>query len=79
MNLEAAKAVKYGATPEPEALKFVTLNPAIQLGIADRVGSLELGKDADIAIWSGSPLDSRTVCLETWIEGVQYFSLEEHV
>lgn len=79
MNLEAAKAVKYGATPEPEALKFVTLNPAIQLGIADRVGSLELGKDADIAIWSGSPLDSRTVCLETWIEGAQYFSLEEHV
>ncbi len=44
MNTEAAKAVKYGGLTEEEALKFVTLNPAIQLGIEDRVGSLEVGK-----------------------------------
>jgi hypothetical protein len=70
---EAAKAVKYGNTPEPEALKFVTLNPAKQLRIDQRVGSLEPGKDADFAIWSKSPLDSGTVCLQTWIDGKKYF------
>lgn len=70
---EAAKAVKYGGTPESEALKFVTLNPAKQLRIDGSVGSLEVGKDADIAIWSKSPLDSLTVCLQTWIDGKKYF------
>jgi N-acetylglucosamine-6-phosphate deacetylase len=70
---EAAKAVKYGGTPEPEALKFVTLNPAKQLRIDQRVGSLAPGKDADFVIWSKSPLDSETVCLQTWIEGKKYF------
>jgi imidazolonepropionase-like amidohydrolase len=70
---EAAKAVKYGGTPEAEALKFVTLNPAKQLRIDQYVGSLEPGKDADFAIWSKSPLDSGTVCLQTWIEGKKYF------
>jgi N-acetylglucosamine-6-phosphate deacetylase len=70
---EAAKAVKYGGTPEVEALKFVTLNPARQLRMDQRVGSLEPGKDADFAIWSMSPLDARTVCLQTWIEGQKYF------
>ena len=70
---EAAKAVKYGGTPELEALNFVTLTPAKQLKIDARVGSLETGKDADFAIWSKSPLDSATVCLQTWIEGKKYF------
>lgn len=73
MNLEAAKAVKYGGTSEIEALNFVVLNPAKQLRIDDRVGSLEPGKDGDFAVWSGSPLDSRSVCLQTWIEGKKYF------
>lgn len=70
---EAAKAVKYGGTSEIEAFKFVTINPASQLRIDDRVGSLEAGKDADFVIWSKSPLDSSTVCLETWIDGKKYF------
>jgi N-acetylglucosamine-6-phosphate deacetylase len=70
---EAAKAVKYGGTSEEEALKFVTINPAKQLRIDKRVGSLEAGKDADFVIWSKSPLDSGTVCLETWIDGKKYF------
>jgi imidazolonepropionase-like amidohydrolase len=73
LNTEAAKAVKYGGTPEHEALRFVTLNPARQLRIDARVGSLEPGKDADFVLWSGPPLDSTSVCLETWIEGVRYF------
>lgn len=73
MNLEAAKAVKYGGTPEAEALKFVTLNPARQLRVDRWVGSLEPGKHGDFALWSGSPLDSSAVCLQTWIEGRKYF------
>ncbi len=70
---EAAKAVKFGGTSEIDALKFVTINPAKQLHIDKRVGSLEVGKDADFVIWSKSPLDSTTVCLQTWIDGKQYF------
>src|SRR5262245_18951768 len=70
---EAAKAVKFGGTPEVEALKFVTINPAKQLRIDSRVGSLEPGKDADFVIWSKAPLDSTTACLQTWIDGKKYF------
>jgi len=73
MNTEAAKAVKYGGTSEIEALKFVTINPAKQLRIDSRVGSLEPGKDADFVVWSGHPLDSRSVVLQTWIDGKKYF------
>jgi imidazolonepropionase-like amidohydrolase len=73
LYLEAAKAVKYGGTPEDEALKFVTLNPAKQLHMDQWVGSLEPGKDADFVIWSKAPLDSGTVCLQTWIDGKKYF------
>jgi len=73
LYLEAAKAVKYGGTPEIEALKFVTLNSAGQLRVDPWIGSLEPGKDADFAIWSKSPLDTGTVCLQTWIEGRKYF------
>ena len=73
LNLEAAKAVKYGGTPEVDALKFVTLHPARQLGIDGRVGSLVPGKDGDFVLWSGHPLDTRSLCLQTWIEGKRYF------
>ena len=73
MNTEAAKAVRYGGVPESEALKFVTLNPALQLGIADRVGSLEKGKDADFVVWSGHPLSTYSLCEQTWIDGRKYF------
>ena len=73
MNLEAAKAVKYGGTSEEDALKFVTLNPAKQLRIDQWVGSLEIGKDADFALWSGHPLSTQTLCEQTWIEGKQYY------
>jgi imidazolonepropionase-like amidohydrolase len=77
MNLEAAKAVKYGGVAEEEALKFVTLNPAKQLRIDHRVGSLEPGKDADFVIWSGHPLSTYSICEQTWIEGRKYFDVEE--
>ncbi|MAE75536.1 MAG: hypothetical protein CMJ85_01550 [Planctomycetes bacterium] len=79
MNLEAAKAVKYGGLPETEALKFVTLNPAIQLKVGKYVGSLEPGKHADFVVWSGHPLSSYTICEQTWIDGRRYFELTEDV
>ena len=77
LNWDAAKAVKYGGLPEEEALKFVTLNPARQLKVDNRVGSLEPGKDADFVIWSGSPLSVYSHCEQTWIDGRKYFDREE--
>ena len=76
MNTEAAKAVKYGGVPPEEALKFVTTNPAKQLRIDHRVGSLEPGKDADLVVWSGRPLSTTTRCEQTWIDGRRYFDVE---
>jgi imidazolonepropionase-like amidohydrolase len=73
LNTEAAKAVKYGGTKPADALAFVTANPAKQLGIFERSGSLEPGKDADFVVWSEDPLSSSTVALETWIDGKKYF------
>ena len=70
---EAAKAVKYGGVSETEALKMVTLNPAWQLGIDSRVGSIEVGKDADIAIFSAHPFDPATRVEMTLVDGVVYF------
>ena len=76
LNTEAAKAVRYGGVEPAEALKFVTINPAIQLGVEDRVGSIEPGKDADLAIWSGDPLSTLSRCMATWVDGREYFSTE---
>ncbi len=73
LNTEAAKAIKYGGVSRDEALKMVTLNPAKSLKIDPYVGSLEPGKDADFAIWSGEPLSPYSVCEQTWIEGRKYF------
>ena len=77
MNLEAAKAVKYGGVSKTDALNFVTVNAAKQLRIDNRVGSLEPGKDADFVIWSGDPLSTYTRCEQTWIDGRRYFDLQE--
>jgi hypothetical protein len=76
LNTEAAKAVKYGGVPEEAALDFVTINPAIQLGVDGRVGSLEVGKDADFVIWSGHPLSAFSRAEQTWIDGRRYFDID---
>ncbi|MBK8233170.1 MAG: amidohydrolase family protein [Candidatus Eisenbacteria bacterium] len=65
--------MKYGAVPEVEALKFVTTNVAKQLGVDRVAGTLEPGKDADFAIWNGSPLSSGSICVQTWVDGKRYF------
>lgn len=70
---DAAKMVKYGGVSELEALKMVTLNPAWQLGIDKRVGSLEPGKDADVAIFSAHPFDPETRVETTLVDGIVYF------
>ena len=75
LNHEAAKAVKYGGVAIEEALKFVTLNPARQLRIDPYVGSLEVGKQADLVIWSGPPLSIFSRCEQTWIDGRKYFDV----
>ena len=73
LNLNAAKVLKYNDIPEAEALKMITLNPAKSLEMEGRAGSLEVGKDGDIAVFEKHPLDSTTKCLLTIIEGKVYF------
>lgn len=75
LNHEAAKVVKYseGEVSINDALKMVTLNPAIQLGIDKRVGSLEVGKEADFAVWSAHPISMKAMVESTWVDGKKYF------
>jgi imidazolonepropionase-like amidohydrolase len=77
LNTEAAKAVKYGGLKPEEALAFVTLNPAKQLRIDARVGSLEPGKDADFVIWDSYPLSTSARAEQTWVDGRRYFDRAE--
>ena len=77
LNQEAAKAVKYGGVPEEEAWKFVTLNPAKMLHLDDRMGSIRVGKDADLVLWSGHPLSVYSRAEQTWVDGRRFFDLEE--
>lgn len=77
LNQEAAKAVKYGNVSEEDAWKFVTLNPAKLLHIDDKVGSLKVGKDADVVLWSENPLSIYAKAEKTIIEGVVYFDIEK--
>lgn len=76
LNQEAAKGVKYGSMPQVEALKMVTLNPAILLHIDHKTGSIKVGKDADIVIWDEHPLSMSARAVATYVEGVCYYSLE---
>jgi imidazolonepropionase-like amidohydrolase len=73
LNQEAAKLVKYCGFTEEEALHAITLNPAKQLGLDARLGTVEVGKDADLAIFNGHPLNSFTRCEMTLVEGEVFF------
>jgi imidazolonepropionase-like amidohydrolase len=73
LNQEAAKSMRYGGATEEEALKMITINPAWIIGVDDRVGSIEVGKDADLVIWDGYPLSSFGVPNKVLIDGEVYF------
>jgi hypothetical protein len=77
LNQEAAKAVKYGGLSEEEAWKMVTLNPAKLLHLDDRMGSIKVGKDADLVLWSQNPLSIYSKVEKTIVDGKVYFDTEE--
>ena len=79
LNQEAAKSMKYGGLSHDEALKMVTLNPAMQLGIDKRVGTIDVGKDADLAIYNHDPLSAYAVVQKTLIDGRVYFDREKDI
>ncbi len=77
LNIEAAKAMRYGDLTEEEALKLITWNPAWQLGIQDRVGSIEAGKDADLAIWNAHPMSVYARVETTFVDGDVLFDRQQ--
>jgi imidazolonepropionase-like amidohydrolase len=79
LNQEAAKSMKYGGLSANDALKLITLNPAIQLGIDNRVGSIDVGKDADLAIFNHDPLSVYAVVQKTLIDGQVYFDRQRDI
>ena len=79
LNQEAAKSMKFGGLSHDEALKLVTLNPAIQLGIDNRVGSIDVGKDADLVIYNHDPLSAYAVVQKTLIDGRVYFDRRKDI
>lgn len=78
LNQEAAKAVKYGGVSEEAAWKMVTLNPAKLLHIDDRTGTIAPGMDADLVLWSHHPLSSYARAERTFVDGIEYYNLEQH-
>ena len=77
--LDAAKTVRFGGLSELEALKTITLNPAIIMGVDKFTGTLEAGKDADIAVFNRHPLDPYTVCQMTIVDGKVYFDRAKYL
>ena len=74
LNIDAAKMVRYGALTEDEALKIITYNGAVQLGLENRVGSIEVGKEADVVLWNAHPLSVYASPDYTFIDGELFFS-----
>jgi adenine deaminase len=79
LNQEAAKSMKFGGLSHDEALKLVTINPALQLGIDKRVGSIDPGKDADLVIYNRDPLSAYAVVQKTLIDGRVYFDRQRDI
>jgi imidazolonepropionase-like amidohydrolase len=77
LNQEAAKSIKYGGMSEEDALKMVTINPAKMLHVDNKTGSIKIGKDADIVIWSDNPLSIYAKAEKTIVDGVIYFDRDK--
>jgi imidazolonepropionase-like amidohydrolase len=75
LNAEAGKMVHYGGATEDEAIKMVTLNPAWIIGVDDRVGSIDVGKDADLVIWNLDPLSNYAHAEKVYIDGDLFFDI----
>lgn len=75
LNHEAAKSVKYGDVSEVDALKFITINPAKQMLVEKKTGSIAVGKDADIVLWNGNPLSNYSKVLQTYVDGTLMFDI----
>ncbi|MFP6584309.1 MAG: amidohydrolase family protein [Candidatus Hydrogenedentota bacterium] len=73
LNLEAGKTMRYGGLSAEDAIKLITINPAIQIGLDSRIGSIEVGKDGDLAVFTGHPLDTHSKNMMTIIEGDIFF------
>jgi adenine deaminase len=71
--------MKYGGLTREEALALVTINPAKQLGVDNKVGSIEVGKDADIVIYDKDPLSNYSKVQKVWIDGNKYFDRDSDV
>ncbi len=76
LNQEAAKSIKYAGMSEIDALNMVTINPAKMLHVDDKVGSIKVGKDADLVLWSHNPLTIYAVAEKTIVDGIVYFDRE---
>ena len=79
LNQEAGKSVKYGAMDEIEALKLVTLNPAKLIHLDNRIGSIKVGKDADLVLWTDHPLSIYTKPSKTIVDGKVYFDIDQDI
>ncbi|MEM6321006.1 MAG: amidohydrolase family protein [Bacteroidota bacterium] len=77
LNQEAAKSIKYGGMSEEDALKMVTLNPAKLLHLDDRMGSIKVGKDGDVVLWTDNPLSVYAKAEKTFVDGKIFFDLED--
>lgn len=77
LNQEAAKAITYGGMNEEDALKLVTLNPARMLHIDNKVGSVKVGKDADLVLWSDNPLSIYAKAEKTFVDGIAYWDIDQ--
>ncbi|MEO6541745.1 MAG: amidohydrolase family protein, partial [Ferruginibacter sp.] len=77
LNQEAAKSVKYGGMSEEDAWKMVTINPAKMLHVDNRTGSIKVGKDADLVLWSDNPLSIYAKAEKTIVDGIIYFDRDK--
>ena len=77
LNQEAAKIIEYGGVSEEDAWKMVTLNPAKLLHVDNRVGSIKVGKDADVVLWNNNPLSIYAKAEMTFVDGIKFFDLDE--
>jgi adenine deaminase len=77
LNQEAAKSIKFGGMSEEDALKMVTINPAVMLHVEGKVGSIVTGKDADLVLWSDNPLSIYARAEKTIVDGVVFFDRQK--